>query len=141
MISLLAGVVMLVSGLVQAPPRTAKAPEPTAETATQFYLRYRAAVANAASVDEVLAFWADAAATEYRSAPADQRVDLAAIKRMNSMVTGVTVTREDASSAAGTDHVILSLEGSGLDQKKVTGTAHLVKEAGAWRLAEPEEWK
>jgi hypothetical protein len=140
MVSLLASLVMIVGGLVQAPSPT-KAPDPLRETATQFYLRYRAAVANATSVDDVLRFWSDDVANEYKSAPPDQRVDLAAIKRMNDMASGVTVTREAVSTGPGTSEATLSLEGIGMDQKKVTGTVHLVKKEGAWKLAEPEQWK
>jgi hypothetical protein len=102
MVSLLAGVVMIVGGLVQAPSQPAKTPAPPSETATQFYLRYRAAVANATSVDEVLTFFSDDAANEYKSAPPDERVDLAGMKRMNGMVSGVTVTREAVSTGPGT---------------------------------------
>ena len=60
---------------------------------------------------------------------------------MNGMVSGVTVTRETVSTGPGPSDALLSLEGIGLDQKKVTATAHLVKKDGAWKLAEPEQWK
>jgi hypothetical protein len=138
MACLLATVVMIVGSLLQAPQPT---PAPSSETATQFYLRYRAAVATATSVDDVLTFWSTDAANEYKSAPPDQRVDLALIKRMNGMVSGVTVTREVVSTGPGSTDAILSLEGIGRDQNKVTGTARLVKNEGAWKLAEPEHWK
>ena len=141
MVSLLAGLVMIVGGLVQAPSQPTKASGPTAETATQFYLRYRAAVAKATSVDEVLRFWSDDVVNEFKSAPPDQRVDLAGIKRMNDIASDVTVTREAVSTGPGTSEATLSLEGIGMNQKKVTGTAHLVKTAGGWKLAEPDEWK
>jgi hypothetical protein len=141
MVSLLASVVMIVGGLVQVPSQPAKASGPLSETATQFYLRYRAAATNATTVDEVLAFWSEDVVNEYKSAPPDQRVDLAGIKRMIGMASGVTVVREAVSTGPGTSDALLSLEGIGLDQKRVTGTAHLVKKEGAWKLAEPEEWK
>ena len=102
-------------------------------------------MAKATSVDEVLALWAAEAANEYRSTPPDQRADLAGIQRMNSMVSEVTVTREEVSVGAGATgadvRAVLSLEGLARDQKKVTGTAHLVKKSGEWKLVEPEEWK
>ena len=141
MVSLLASVVMIVGGLVQAPSQPAKVSGPPSETATQFYLRYRAAVTKATSVDEVLTFWSDDVVNEYKSAPPDQRADLAGIKRMNGMASNVTVTREAVSTGPGTSNALLSLEGIGMDQKRVTATAHLVKKEGAWKLAEPEEWK
>ena len=85
MVSLLASVVMMVEVLVQAPSQPTKASGPPPETATQFYLRYRAATTKPTSVDEVLAFWAEDVVNEYKSAPPDQRVDLAGIKRMIGM--------------------------------------------------------
>ena len=57
------------------------------------------------------------------------------------MASGVTVVREAVSTGPGTGDALLSLEGIGLDQKRVTATAHLFKEEGAWKLAEPKEWK
>ena len=51
MVSLLVSVAMIVTGLVQARSQPAKASGPPSETATQFYLRYRAAAAKATSVD------------------------------------------------------------------------------------------
>jgi len=141
MVSLLASVVLMVGGLAQAPSQPTQASGPPSETATEFYVRYRAAVAKATSVDEVLAFFSDDAANEFRSAPPDERVDLAGMKRMNGMVSGVMVTREAVSTGPGTSDALLSLEGIGNDQKKVTATAHLVKKEGAWKLAEPEQWK
>ena len=101
MVSLLASILMIVAGLVQAPSQPAKASGPASETATQFYLRYRAAAAKATSVEEVLTFWADDAVNEYKSAPPDERVDLAGIKRMIGMASGVTVTRESVSTGPG----------------------------------------
>jgi hypothetical protein len=141
MVPVLVCAVLVVGGLVQAAPQTTAAPGPQSETATQFYQRYRAAVASATSTDDVVALWAADAANEYRNAPPDQRVDLAGIKRMNSMVSSVTVTHEAISVGAGTANATLSLEGIGTGGKKVTGTVHLVKQEGLWKLAQPEEWK
>jgi hypothetical protein len=35
----------------------------------------------------------------------------------------------------------LALEAVGPDQKKMMGKVHIVKEGGAWKLSEPEQWK
>ena len=140
MVAVCVYLLLAVGGIVQAAHATT-APGPSSETATQFYMRYRAAVNDARSVDEILAFWTAETAGEYKSAPADQRVDLAGIKRIYSMVSNVKVTREALSVDAGTSDATLSLEGVGVDQKKVTGTAHLVKKAGQWRLAGQEAWQ
>lgn len=109
------------------------------ETATQFYMRYLAAVDSAKSIADVVAFWAPAMADEFTSAPADQRVDLAGLKRMYARVSGVKVTRERLVPGR-TDDAMLDLEGVGADGKPVIGTAHVFKHEGQWKLAAQEEW-
>jgi hypothetical protein len=116
----------------QAVPSTAK------ESPSQFYLRYRAAVAKAVTLDDVTTFWGADLAKEFKDAPPDQRVDLAAVKRMYGKLSNVRVTKETIDGTNAT----LTLEGTNAaDQKKVTGTAHLVSENGAWKLTEQETWQ
>lgn len=141
MVAVCVYLLLAVGGIVQAAAHATTAPGPSSETATQFYMRYRAAVNDARSIDEILAFWTAEAAGEYKSAPADQRVDLAGIKRIYGMVSNVKVTREALLVDAGTSDATLILEGVGVGQKKVTGTAHLVKKQGQWRLAGQEAWQ
>jgi hypothetical protein len=123
-----------VAGLPQAPTNA-----PAAETGTQFYMRYQAAVARASTIDEVTAFWRADAVKEFSAAPPAERVDLAVIKRMYGIVSNVKVTHETVTGS--TDEATLTLEGTGKDQKTITGTAHLVKENGAWKLVGPEVWR
>jgi hypothetical protein len=133
--SLASAAAMLLAAVVSALPQAAPA---TTETATQFYLRYRTVVANATTVDEVIALWPAETAQEFNAAPPDQRVDLAAIKRGYAMMSGVRVTQE-ASSPDGA-RVTLSLEGTGKDGRKVTGKVIVVKEKGGWKVSGPDEW-
>jgi hypothetical protein len=93
-------------------------------------------VANASTVDDVIAFWAADLVKEFTAAPAADRTNLAGLKRIYSLVSHVKVTRETLTGSAAT----LRLEGIGRDQKTVTGTVHLVKENGAWKLLGPEDW-
>ena len=109
------------------------------ETATQFYMRYQSVVKNATSIDQVVALWAPALADEYTSAPPDQRVDLAGLKQMYGRVSNVKVTRERLVPGR-TDDAMLDLEGTGAGEKKMTGTAHVFKQAGQWKLAAQEDW-
>src|SRR6187401_3452932 len=90
----------------------------TPESPTQFYGRYRAGVPNATSTDDVLAFWTAEVASEFRSAPADQRVTLEQMKRAYARVTGVKIVREVVTLPDAT----LSLEGTSPDQKTIQGT-------------------
>jgi len=140
MTSILTAVLMAIGGLFWVPP--AQAPTVAAlptETPTQFYLRYRATVASASSLDEIVALWRADAAKEFREAPPSERVDLAGVKSMNDMVSNVKVTRERLAGVDGTD-AELTLEAVGRDQKKMTGKVHIVKEGGAWKLSAPEQW-
>ena len=130
MVSLLVGLVIAAMGIGSAPMQAAS------ETASQFYMRYRVAVDSATSMEDVLPFWSGAAANEYRSAPPDQKVDLAGFRRMTGLASHVRVTHETVTADAAT----LTLEGTSRDQKRITGTAHLVKEDGGWKLASPESW-
>jgi hypothetical protein len=97
-------------------------------------------VAGASTLDEIVALWAADVAKEFRDAPASERVDLATVKRMNGMVSNVKVTRETPVGVDGTA-TELALEAVGPDQKKMMGKVHIVKEGGAWKLSEPEQWK
>jgi hypothetical protein len=141
MTSIVTAVLIAIGGLLWVPP--AQAPTgaaPPAETPTQFYARYRATVASASALDEIVALWATDAAKEFRDAPPSQRVDLAGVKRMNAMLSNVKVTGETPVGVDGTA-AELALEAVGPDQKKITGKVHIVKEGGTWKLSEPEQWQ
>jgi len=128
---------------LQRPTAAAEQPDrptaatPATETPSDFYLRYRAAVLSATSLDEVLAFWQAKAVDEFKQAPPDQRVDLAAMKRMYTRMVDVKVTEETAGASGAT----LKLAGTTSDQKTMTGTVYLVKEGGGWKVFGPETWQ
>jgi hypothetical protein len=107
------------------------------ELPSAFYMRYRAAVANARTLDDVMAFWSADLVKEFKSTPADQRIDLAGFKRLYGMHSGVQATGDTIDGGRAT----LKLEGTTTDQKKVTGSARLVIENGEWKLAEQETWR
>jgi hypothetical protein len=139
MASLGVAALIMIASVVSAPEQATTAGPAAAETATQFYTRYQAAMANASTVDEVIAFWAADLVKEFTAAPAAERTDLAGLKRIYSLVSHVKVTRETLTGSPATG-ATLRLEGTGRDQKTVTGTVHLVKENGAWKLFGPEDW-
>jgi hypothetical protein len=126
------------AALLAAPQKDApKAVTQAAETPTQFYLRYRNAVLDARSIEDVIAFWRKEMVDEFKQFPPDQRVDLDALKRMYGMHKDVRVTAETAGETGAT----LSLEAVGPQQKRVTGTAYLSKENGQWKLFGQEAWQ
>ena len=111
------------------------------ETPSQFYLRYRSAVQNASSLDEVTKFWQKSLVSEFNQAPPDQRADLAAFKRMYNMLSDVSVVSESiGTDATGGSIATLTLKGTTADGVTKSGTASLVQEDGGWKLAAPEDW-
>ncbi len=124
------------TALAQQAERPATDPPPK-EKPSEFYLRYRAAVPNATTMDELLAFWRAQAVSEFKAAPPDQRVDLATMKRAYTMVADVKVTEETYGASGAT----LKLAGTTSDQKTKTCTVYLVNEGGAWKVFGPELWQ
>jgi hypothetical protein len=111
------------------------------ESASQFYLRYRSAVQNASTVDEVTRFWQKSLVAEFKQAPPDQRADLAGFKRMYNMLSDVSVVSESiGTDATGVSIATLKLRGTTADGVTMSGTASLVQEGGGWKLAAPEDW-
>src|SRR3954452_5143471 len=108
------------------------------ETASQFYMRYRIAVLDASSIDDVLAFWRTELVDDYKQRSPDQRVDLAEIKRIYRTLKDVKVVGETVGAAGG---ATLTLEGTGPEGKKMQGTAYIVTEDGEWKLYSPEDWR
>lgn len=137
-LAVLAGVMLVSAGFAMPQQQTRPEPSPSAaETPSQFYLRYRAAVLKATTLDEVLAFWRTELVNEFMQAPPDQRADLAAIQRIYGMMTDVKAVDEKIGQHGG---ATVTLEGI-RDQKKMTGTAYLVTQNGEWKLFGPERWE
>jgi hypothetical protein len=112
----------------------------TAETATQFYLRWRTTALNAKSMGEITPFWTADTIEEFNMMPdsAARAETLAMVKRFFSMQTDVTVIKETATPNGAT----LSLEALDRDRKPVISSVDIVKENGAWKItAAVEQWK
>ncbi len=112
---------------------------PATETPSQFYVRYRSAALNASSLDEVMKFWKKSLVAEFTQAPPDQRVDLAAFKRMYSRLSDVSVV--SVSVASDGSIATMKLTGKTADGKRMSGTTSLVLEDGGWKLGAPEDWQ
>lgn len=112
----------------------------TAETATQFYLRWRATALNATSIREITPFCTTETIDEVNMLPDDsaRAETLAMVKRLVRMQTDVTVVKETATPNGAT----LSLEAVDRDRKPVISSVDIVKEDGGWRItAAVEQWK
>jgi len=110
-----------------------------AESATEFYLRWRHAVLNAKSGDDIALFFNAETKDEFSMAsPADRADMLAMMKRLFGLETDVKVVKETATPGGAT----LSLEGVDSDKKPVVSSVDVVKENGAWKMTNAvERWK
>jgi hypothetical protein len=122
---------------VQPAPSQAPAARP-AESATQFYLRWRTTALNAKSVDEITPFWTADTQHEFDMEPASAKAGtLDMVKRLYRAQTGVTVVKETPTSNGAT----LSLEGLDADKKPIAATVNVIKEGGAWKIDDAvEQW-
>ena len=112
-------------------------PAPANETAAQLYVRYRAFVPTATTVQQVVEYWSSDQRQDFNAAPTDQRPDLALVKSFFAKTTNVTVVKESATPNYATLDVQAMQDG-----KPVTATIDLVRENGAWKIASgPERWQ
>jgi hypothetical protein len=105
------------------------------QSATQFYMAYRAAFAKATKVDDLLPYMSKARKAEIEKTPAGERAKMFEFIKEFDTVTQIKVIKE-AKTASG---VTLSAEGVDGDKKKSTGTIDVVREDGAWKLGK-ESW-
>jgi hypothetical protein len=105
------------------------------QTASQFYLGYRAAFAKAKSIDDLLPFMSQERVEQVKATPAADRAQMFEMIKMMDTVTDVKVVKETKSAKGAT----LSVEGLDEHQKKATATVELIKEGAAWKL-DKETW-
>ena len=124
------GVAMLAGG-------AAIAGSPANQTATQFYVAYRAAFEKATKIDDVVPYMCAEARKQIGSTPAADRDKMFGMIKMLDTHTKIKVLREDRQPDGS---VMLGVSAYDTDQKKdVTGTVAIVKEDGAWKL-QKESW-
>jgi hypothetical protein len=105
------------------------------QTASQFYMAYRAAFDKAKSIDELLPFMAKKNVDQVKATPEEQRAQFFEMIKETGALTGVKILKE----AKNGDGVTLSVEALDSDKKKTTGSIDIVKEGGAWKLGK-ENW-
>ena len=111
----------------------------TAETATQFYLRWRSTALKATSMNEITPFWTAETIDEFNMEPESAKAGtLAMMKRLYGGQTDVKVVKETATPGG----VTLSLEGKDSEQKPIVGSVDVAREKGAWKISNAvERWK
>ena len=109
--------------------------QPAEQSATQFYMAYRAAFQKATKVDDLLPYMSKARRAEVEKTPAGERSKMFAFIKEFDTYTQIKVIKE-AKSANG---VTLSAEGIDGDKQKSTATIDVVREDGGWKLGK-ESW-
>ena len=110
--------------------------EAQAQTATQFYVAYRAAFDKAKKVEELFPYMSKATVAEINGTPAAERPGMFDMMKTMGTLTGLNVLSETKTA----DGATLTAEGMDPDKHKVTGTIAIVKEGGAWKVGS-ESWK
>lgn len=105
------------------------------QTATDFYMKYRAAVTKAKAIEDLFPMVSKEMKAQVEATPKDQRpMMFDFMKEMSKSMTGVKVVKETKTD----DGVMLTVEA--MDGKeKMTGQIKVVKEGGAWKMSK-ESW-
>ena len=129
---------ILVSAATAPSSATAAQTQP-AETATQFYLRWRTTVLSATSTDEITPFWTADTVHEFKMEPESVRAEtLPMLKRFYGTQTDVTVVKETVTPTGAT----LSLEAMDAAHNAIVSSVDVFKENGAWKIGTAvEQWR
>ena len=129
---------ILVSAATTPSSATAAQTQP-AETATQFYLRWRTTVLSATSVDAITGFWTADTVHEFKMEPESVRAEtLPMLKRFYGTQTDVKVVKETVTPTGAT----LSLEAIDGAHQPIVSSVDVFKEDGAWKIGNAvEQWK
>jgi hypothetical protein len=130
----------IVLALVTATGAWAQAP-PKAQTATQFFLAYRAAFDKATKIEDLYPYMAAKNRKQAEETPKAERDKMFGLIKIMGAVAGPKVLKEEHMPDGG---ALLTVEGmvSGLGTeapKKATGKVTILKEGGAWKIGE-ESW-
>jgi hypothetical protein len=105
------------------------------QTATQFYLEYRAAFDKAKKVEDLFPYMSAKNRKEAEGQPKTERDQMFELMKMINVLTNLKITKEDV-TPAGTVLTATALDG---DKKPNKGKITIVKESGAWKIGE-ESW-
>ena len=127
-------VVLTCTALAQAPPAK--------QTATQFYVDYRAKFDKATKIEDILPYMAAKNVKEAQAQPKADRDKMFGLMKLLGSISDLKVTKEEPQANGS---VILTTEGlspslSDPNKKdKQTGKITIIKEGGAWKIGE-EAW-
>ena len=109
--------------------------QPKEQTASEFYMKYRAIFDKAKTIDEILPYMAKETKAQVESTPAADRAKMFELVKMMNQLTNVKIVKEERTA----DGATLSVEGVDADKNKTTGKVNVVKESGAWKVGK-ESW-
>ena len=130
------------SALVLTCTAWAQAPQPKAQTATQFYMAYRTAFDKATKIDSLFPYMAAKNLKQVQATPAADRDKMFGMMKIMGALTELKVTKEEHTPDGG---ALLTAEGlttslsDAAKKEKQAGKITIVKEGGAWKLG-GEDW-
>jgi hypothetical protein len=107
-----------------------------AQSASQFYMKFRAAFEKAKAIEDLLPYMAKETKAQIEATPAADRPKMFELVKIMNKLTDVKVVKEER---AADGSVTLSVEGIDADKKKNTGKVTIVKEGADWKVGK-ESW-
>ncbi len=114
----------------------ARAQQPKAQTATQFYVAYRAAFDKAMKIDDLYPYMAEKNLKQAEATPKEDREKMFGFMKIAGTVTDMKVLKEEHTPDGG---AVLTVEALDPDHKRTSGKVAIVKEGGAWKVGR-ESW-
>ena len=105
------------------------------ETASQFYMRYRAAFDQAKKIEDLTPFLSKESLDMINSTPAAERPKFFEMMKMMGSITDVKILKETKTA----DGAMLAVEAMDPDKKKTNCKVEVVKEGSDWKLGS-ENW-
>lgn len=110
---------------------------PAGQTASQFYMAYRAAFDKATKLEEILPWMASKNRAQAEATPAADREKMFGMVKIMNALSDVKIVKETRTAEGGATLTVTAIDS---DKKKATGTVDIVKEQGEWKIGQ-ESWK
>jgi hypothetical protein len=131
-------IVTLVAALAVASAAYAQKAAPTAKTASEYFVKYHAAMGAAKSIEDLRPFMDPDQQKEMDAAPkAEQEMGVKMISSMYADITGLKVVKE---TAKGNTYTLEVTATQASDKVAGTGTVEVTKVGDGWRV-DSETWK
>ena len=105
------------------------------QTASEFYMAYRAAFDKATKIEDLLPYMSKENSAKVASTPAKDKAQMFEMMKMMGTITNVKVAKETKTPTGAT----LTVNALDSDKKPTTGKIDLIQEAGKWKIGS-ESW-